>query len=241
MENNVLCTKIYLVTNCYGDPNKVYIGKTKNSRKNNHKKTYGEYIEYSYIDQVDSLNRKDWGLLETYWIEQFRQWGFKVVNHNKKGGSGPEFQKEESKVKISQNIIRGKKISEKNKGKKQSKEHIEKRRLIVTGRKDSDEGRKNKSLAALGKTKFKPEGFGEKISQKLKGHIRYQNPTRNKLISIKNKKRVEQFDRQGNFIKEWESQYQASFSLNNKYTSMISECCKGKRKTAYGFIWKYKK
>jgi hypothetical protein len=37
-------TKIYLVENCYGDPNKVYIGKTINSRELNHKKTYGKYI-----------------------------------------------------------------------------------------------------------------------------------------------------------------------------------------------------
>jgi hypothetical protein len=29
-------TKIYLVENCYGDPNKVYIGKTINSRKKVH-------------------------------------------------------------------------------------------------------------------------------------------------------------------------------------------------------------
>jgi hypothetical protein len=95
-------TKIYLVTNCYGDPNKVYIGKTKNSRKNPHAKTYGKCIEYSYIDQVDSLNRKDWGPLETYWIEQFRQWGFEVVNHNKKGGGGPEYFSKEIRHKMSE-------------------------------------------------------------------------------------------------------------------------------------------
>lgn len=95
-------TKIYLVTNCYGDPNKVYIGKTKNSRKNPHAKTYGKNIEYTYIDQVDSLNRKDWGPLETYWIEQFRQWGFKVVNHNKKGGGGPECFSQEIRNRMSE-------------------------------------------------------------------------------------------------------------------------------------------
>lgn len=38
-------TYIYLVENCYGDPNKVYIGKTKNSRFLPHKKTYGEKIK----------------------------------------------------------------------------------------------------------------------------------------------------------------------------------------------------
>ena len=53
-------TKIYLVTNCYGDPNKIYIGKTKNDRYPAHRKTYGELITYDYIDEVNSLNYKIW-------------------------------------------------------------------------------------------------------------------------------------------------------------------------------------
>ena len=73
-------TKIYLVENCYGDPNKVYIGKTKNSRKKDHVKTYGPQIIYNEIDEIHSLNRKDWKPLETYWIHQFKQWGFEVMN-----------------------------------------------------------------------------------------------------------------------------------------------------------------
>lgn len=95
-------TKIYLVTNCYGDPNKVYIGKTKKCRKSPHKKTYGNDIEYSYIDEINSLSRKDWGPIESYWIEQFIQWGFEVVNKNKKGGGGPEFFSLSTKQKMSQ-------------------------------------------------------------------------------------------------------------------------------------------
>jgi len=31
-----------------------------------------------------------------------------------------------------------------------------------------------------------------------------------------------------------------SIGLTNKNASELSKCCKGKRKTAYGFIWKYK-
>ncbi len=31
-----------------------------------------------------------------------------------------------------------------------------------------------------------------------------------------------------------------SIGLTNKNVSELSKCCKGKRKTAYGFIWKYK-
>lgn len=92
-------TKIYLVTNCYSDPNKVYIGKTTGSRKSQHVRTYGKDIIYTYIDEINSLNRIDWEPLETYWIEQFMQWGFDVVNLRKKGGGGPEFRDENFKEK----------------------------------------------------------------------------------------------------------------------------------------------
>jgi len=100
--NDIGLTKIYLVTNCYNNPNWVYIGKTKNSREQPHKLKYGNQIEYTYIDEVNSLNRKDWEPLESYWIEQFRQWGFEVMNPNKKGGGGPEFRTKETKNKISE-------------------------------------------------------------------------------------------------------------------------------------------
>lgn len=84
-------TKIYLVTNCYDNPNKVYIGKTISSREAAHKRTYGANIIYTYIDEIQSINRRDWEKIETYWIEQFKQWGFEVVNKRKKGGGGLEF------------------------------------------------------------------------------------------------------------------------------------------------------
>ena len=113
-------TYIYLVENCYGVQNNVYIGKTKNNRKSAHKKTYGNKIEYNIIDQVNSLNRKDWEPLETYWIQQFIAWGFNVVNNNKKGGGGPEFWTNESKNKLKNNKERGLKISNKNKGQTRS-------------------------------------------------------------------------------------------------------------------------
>ena len=93
-------TKIYLVENCYGDSNKVYIGKTKNSRIGSHKRTYGKNITYTIIDEIYSLDHKLWKPLESYWIEQFRQWGFELMNINKKGGQGPGIYSEESKIKM---------------------------------------------------------------------------------------------------------------------------------------------
>ena len=51
-------TKIYLVENCYDDPNKVYIGKTINSTIGPHKRTYGKNITYTIIDEIYSLDHK---------------------------------------------------------------------------------------------------------------------------------------------------------------------------------------
>jgi hypothetical protein len=105
-------TKIYLITNIDNNPNKVYIGKTKNnSRENDHKFKFGPQITFDYIDEIHSLNRKDWTPLETYWIEQFRQWGFIIMNPNKKGGGGPEYHTEQTKQKISKNLL-GRKFSD---------------------------------------------------------------------------------------------------------------------------------
>ncbi len=96
-------TYIYLITNCFNNPNNVYIGKTKNiiSRKNSHCKTYGKDIVYTIIDQVNSYHKNDWTPLEKFWLEQFRQWGFNIMNPNKKGGGGSDSWSEESKTKQS--------------------------------------------------------------------------------------------------------------------------------------------
>jgi hypothetical protein len=126
-------TKIYLVTNCYNNPNWVYIGKTKNSRINYHKKIFGENIEYIYIDEIASLNREDWEPLESYWIEQFKQWNFNVLNVNK-GGGGPitHSEKTKQKLRISNSKPKpkgfGNKISKTKKSQniKFTKEHCEK-------------------------------------------------------------------------------------------------------------------
>lgn len=53
-----------------------------------------------------------------------------------------------------------------------------------------------------------------------------------------------QYDLNNNFIKEWKSFcYAAKFVNKNNYVAAIKNihlCCNNKRKTAYGYIWKYK-
>jgi hypothetical protein len=99
-------TYIYLITNINNCHNSVYIGKTKNikTRKNHHIKKYGKNINYSVIDKINSLKREDWEPLESYWIEQFKCWGFNLINKNK-GGGGPLFKTLESRQKQSISLL----------------------------------------------------------------------------------------------------------------------------------------
>lgn len=162
-------TKIYLVENCYNDPNKVYIGKTKKSREYEHKIKYGSQVIYTYIDEVYSLKREYWEPLESYWIEQFRQWGFEIMNKRKKGGSGPEFHSTETKKKMS--ILKL--------GKPNITKGIKRNPL-------SEEKKKNLRVPKKSKKKYsypKSDIQKQKISQAKKEHICYNNPERGKKIS----------------------------------------------------------
>ena len=52
-------------------------------------------------------------------------------------------------------------------------------------------------------------------------------------------KQVEQYDLNGNLIATWKSVMEIQRQLGF-FKSNISNCCLGKRQTAYGFIWRYK-
>ena len=105
-------TVIYLITNIDGNPFKVYIGKTTNFtvRKGTHQSKFEGDITCDIIDEVDSTEKKDWKLLECYWIEQFRQWGFCLTNKNK-GGGGCDHHSDKTKQFLS-NLKQGKKLGE---------------------------------------------------------------------------------------------------------------------------------
>ena len=52
------------------------------------------------------------------------------------------------------------------------------------------------------------------------------------------KKKCKQYNSNGEFIRKWESISEAGRKLNINIGN-ISECCKGKKKTAGNYIWKY--
>ena len=202
--------------------NKVYIGKTKNpkSRKNNHKKTYGKNIEFTILDQVDSIKHDDWEPLETYWISQFRTWGFEIENIRKKGGSGADAWSEESK-----NNIRGIKkpqLSEKLKEYYKTNPGPNKGKILSEETKNK---MKKPRPGSGGKGKPKPKEWAERMSELKTG-----KPS-NRC------KPVLQYDLENNFIKEWSSAQEA---IKAGFGDVVS-CCNGRQKTAGKHCWKYKK
>ena len=52
-------------------------------------------------------------------------------------------------------------------------------------------------------------------------------------------KPILQYTKGGTLIKEWPSTTQAAISLN-KHSAAITECCRGFRKSIYGYIWRHK-
>lgn len=64
--------------------------------------------------------------------------------------------------------------------------------------------------------------------------------TRTLRAAEKCSKKVLQFTKDGTFIQEWPSAYEIWHQLPKFRQSAICDCCNGKRKSAYKFIWRYK-
>ena len=109
----------------------------------------------------------------------------------------------------------------------------------VFGRKRSNES-KNKQATTM-KKMWEDPTFIEKHHRKQSEEERRRRSEimKGKNINGKLSKPVLQFTIEGEFVAEYPStmEIQRLFCYTNTY---ISKCCLGKRKTAYGFIWKYK-
>lgn len=93
--------------------------------------------------------------------------------------------------------------------------------------------------------------YGKKHSEETKAHmseIRLSNPKRFELSrkaglisKTKTAKKCSQFDFNGNHIADYESCADAAFFIcgNKNGGNHIAAVCNEKRKTAYGYIWKY--
>ena len=97
------------------------------------------------------------------------------------------------------------------------------------GKKMSEEQKAQLSIARTGKHYFK-------LSESVK------NSPECIAVRERQKIKIEQYSKDGEFIKEWDSAPDAARALGGKTKAQchICSCCNGKLKTAYGFVWKHK-
>lgn len=85
------------------------------------------------------------------------------------------------------------------------------------------------------------EELKEILKQRMMGNKimvgRHLSDATKQKLSIINGKKVIQYDKQGNIINQYISTNQARKETNITH---IDDCCRGKRKTAGGFVWKYR-
>jgi group I intron endonuclease len=111
------------------------------------------------------------------------------------------------------------------------------------GGKLSKETRQKMSIARKG-FKHSQESI-RKISATKVGH-KHSEETKRKIgiagtgRPAANRRIVEQYAKNGEFIREFSTLKSAALHLEVKGSSAICECCQGKIKSYKGFIWKYK-
>lgn len=98
-------------------------------------------------------------------------------------------------------------------------------------RKRMSDAKKGKQLPIETRRKLLESLIGRKVSDDTKLKISKSNP---------NRKYILQYSLDGKFINEFSSIHDAKSVIGDNYKH-ITECCKGKRKTAGGYIWRYKK
>lgn len=178
------------------------------------------------IKLIDTVSEDNWEFWETYWIEQFKTWGFKLVNQTP-GGEGYKHS-DETKEKISiansgkNHYFYGKNHT------KESKEKISKSlkgNQYAKGFKHSEETKK-------------------KVRKNTKEYYKKNPRTKehNKKIADSNSKvkanPIYQYGINGNLIKKFESVRIAVAELKIGRDG-IYDCAKGKQKSYKGFIWSW--
>lgn len=232
---------------------KVYIGITSKNPLKRWRKGSGYYSNSAFFNAIhkygwdnirheilfDGLTKEEACQKEIELIKQYDstnpQRGYNITF----GGEGKSgwVTREETKEKL-RKALKGRIISEETR-KKSSQAHkgyvwekssLEKMRTSLKGRKISTEARKKISAARKG-TK-QSEETKRKHSIAISGEKNYG------YGKSKNGLKIMQFDKSNNLIKIWNCVADIKRALGISISNICS-CCKNKKKTAGGYVWKY--
>lgn len=186
-------TIIYLITHCYENSNKVYIGKTiNNSRKNDHKRRFGKNCEFHILEEIKGTNKDEWKERESYYIKYYYDIGFEVQNIQMKGGSGVEFHSMESINKI-------KKWREENKNHRSRIDLIPYIVDIINNYNDGE------GVHILGRRYNCNPDVIKRILRE--NNIKFRTPSESQKCRIRNKKRPDLWDSKSEILKYFKKGY----------------------------------
>ncbi len=200
------------------------------------------------VEIVDEVPKSEWEFWEIYWISQFRAWKFNLTNISSGGYNNNYKRTKETKVKMRKSKL----------GVKLSKDH--KDNISESIKRKSEENpnynRCSEKTHIIDKETLYRKYMIENLSlNKCASYFRvskrciFDNITENGFKKDREKwksqlitnpeKTILQFDKCGNFIKEWIGLKSITKEIGTN-SSNIANCCRGKIKSAGGFIWKYK-
>jgi group I intron endonuclease len=211
------------------------------------KKSIEEYgWDQHMFEVIEYCDKNQLKIREKYWIKILDSFNSGLnCNH---GGGGPISHSEETKLKISRY----------RKDRKQTDLTISKRSQSMKGKgnvvvyqfdlKGNIICKFSSLTEACIKNEIPLKNMGDISSccngkqKTARGYIWSYTPICSKPNKISHIKRpVLQFDLENNFIKEWRYWSEAEKIISHKKSANIWSCCQGKQKTAFGYIWKYKK
>lgn len=198
---------------------KSYIGQSVNLEKRYYEFLYNKHYstsnDYKKLTKIDRARKK---------YPDFEQWTYEILEYCEPNELNDREQyyinlyntfKNGYNETSGGNGISGYKHKDETKGKI---------RNSLIGKGHTEERRRNESESHKGK--HRSQESLKKQSESIKGHIGY------------NRKQVDQYSLDGTFIKTWDSILQVDKELGYE-NGAICKCCKGKLKSASGFIWRY--
>lgn len=83
-------------------------------------------------------------------------------------------------------------------------------------------------------------GIGAKTRHSKIDYSTQKRKDNMRAAAMKRRRPVEQYDREGNFVAKYDSGMDAERALGIRYSvARIIDVCRGKRKSAYNYIWRY--
>jgi hypothetical protein len=180
------------------------------------------------IEEIDCVDKNEWQFWERHYISLYRSWGFDLKNGTDGGDGNCSKRSDETKARI--RAARALQIKTR-KGVPCSEETKELLRQARKLQKGTNKGRmhteQTKSKIREKRLNQAPPTKGRKVSDTTKDALRRAN-----------NKSVCQYTKDSVFIKEWESVKKAREAVKGGH---ISDVANGKRGSAGGFLWKFKK